>query len=132
MDGTDWEDARRVAAPDEHDAAESFAQWQCNTDSETYNAYETGKHLEVRFYATDQSNQAAEEAGKGVTESTLVGVTVTFDPRFHSRVERKIKDCAHPRLNEAPILVASATHYTRKCPDCLERVSTDQRLPGAT
>lgn len=123
MDGTAWEDARRIVGADEHEVAEAFAKWQCHRDCESYNTYESGKFIEVRFYAANESDQAAATA-EPVTESTLVTVSVSFEPHFRSRVGRRIKDCAHPRAAEAPVLVSTATHYTRKCPDCNELFST--------
>jgi hypothetical protein len=73
-DGTEWEDAREFVEADPHDAAEAFAKWQCHRDSECYNRYESGKFLDVKEWNT------------GVV--TIVSVSVSFDPHFHSRIER--------------------------------------------
>lgn len=127
-EGVDWTiTGRRIVALDEHDAAEKFAQWQCQQEPGSYRLYEDGKLIEIKLYAADQSDNAALHASVG-EGSILIKVSVSFDPQFHSRVEHKLKDCAHASINTAPVLVSGHSHNTRKCPDCGEIVSVPNLL----
>lgn len=76
MDNSDWLDAMRIAGADAHEAAENFARHQCGQDPAAYKSYESGRFVEVRE--------------KGSPTSTLVSVSVTFDPHFSSRIERTL------------------------------------------
>lgn len=76
MDGSDWRDALRVQGADAHEAAENYARYQCGQDPATYSSYESGRFVEVRE--------------KDADTSTLVSVSVSFDPHFSSRIERTL------------------------------------------
>lgn len=66
----------QVYAEDEHAAAKIHARRQCAGDTECYSSYESGKFLEVKESSADTS--------------TLVSVSVSFDPHFSSRIERTL------------------------------------------
>jgi hypothetical protein len=70
-----WDDIVQIEAEDAQAAAKRHAQKDCNIDPEIYRLYESGRFLEVKESSAETS--------------TLVSVSVSFDPHFSARIERE-------------------------------------------
>jgi len=84
---TPWDDIVQIQAGDEHEAAEQHARRECASDAECYVGYESGRFLEVK-----EASRTPYGTRLDVREetSTLVSVTVSLEPHFSSRIERRL------------------------------------------